>query len=396
MSVLISVSLVLALVPALLFLANLKAYASPPCPTPAQLIPPVSVLIPARNEETTIGSSVAAVLASRGVPFEIIVLNDHSEDATAAIVNEMTEGDDRLRLVSAPELPAGWCGKQHACWVLAQEARHPLLVFLDADVRVESDALARMAAFLEESGADLASGIPRQETVGLLEKLLIPLIHFVLLGFLPIAKMRRSTRAAFAAGCGQLFIARREAYERSGGHAAIRGTLHDGIKLPRAFRAAGLKTDLFDATDLAVCRMYRTSREVWLGLSKNASEALAARPLIGPMTLILLGGQVLPLVLLCLAFVAWPAWQRALALFATAVSYYPRMVSVVRFRQSLLGALLHPFGVVLLVTIQWFAFVRNAQGRPSTWKGRAYSEPASTSEIPVQREFELTLQNRGS
>jgi hypothetical protein len=350
------------------------------------------VLIPARNEEAAIAASVRSVLASRGIEFEVIVLDDHSEDTTAAIVNELAERDDRVRLVSAPELPPGWCGKQHACWVLAREARHCLLVFLDADVRVAPDALVRMAAFLEESAANLASGIPRQETVSLLEKLLIPLIHFVLLGFLPIAKMRRRVHPSFAAGCGQLFIARREAYERSGGHSAIRDTLHDGIKLPRAFRAAGFKTDLFDATDLAVCRMYRTSREVWFGLAKNAGEGLAARRMIGPMTLVLLGGQVLPLVLLCSALVAWPgpgsAWQLAVAIIATAASYFPRLAAAARFRQSLLGALLHPVGILLLVSIQWFALLRNASGRSSTWKGRRYPTPTSTPEAPVHRALE--------
>ena len=163
-----------------------------------------------------------------------------------------------------------------------------------------------MTAFVSASGADLASGIPHQETVSLLEKLLIPLIHFILLGFLPIRRMRRSRLPSFAAGCGQLFIARAHAYHRCGGHAVIRDTLHDGLKLPRAFRVAGLKTDLFDATDLATCRMYRTAGEVWFGLAKNAGEALAAPAMIGPMTAVLLGGQVLPVILLLLGLCSWP------------------------------------------------------------------------------------------
>ena len=158
------------------------------------------------------------------------------------------------------------------------KARHPLLVFLDADVRLASDALARMAAHVTFCGTDLASGIPCQVTLSPLEKLLIPLIHFILLGFLPIPRMRRSRQPAFAAGCGQLFIAKAAAYKCCGGHSVIRDTLHDGLKLPRAFRAAGLKTDLFDATDLAKCRMYRNASEVWFGLAKNAGEALPRRP----------------------------------------------------------------------------------------------------------------------
>jgi hypothetical protein len=379
---LICLSLVLSVLPAYLFWRNLRILLPPPAPFVGGRRPAVSVLIPARDEEDAIGPAVSAVLASRGVDCEVLVLDDRSEDDTAAVVVAMADRDDRVRLINGPELPSGWCGKQHACWVLAQEAAHPLLVFLDADVRLSPDALARMSAYLDASGVDLASGFPRQETVGLLEKLVIPLIHFILLGFLPIHRMRRSLYPGFAAGCGQLFITRRDAYERAGGHAAIRSTLHDGLKLPRAYRLAGLKTDLFDATDLAVCRMYRTAAAVWNGLAKNAGEALASPGLIVPMSAILLGGQVLPTILLAAGLASiphpWPSWMVGLSGLAVAASYYPRLAAVRRFRQSLVGALLHPLGILVLLTIQWYAFARNLAGRPATWKGRPYPARADS------------------
>ena len=257
------VSLALALVPAVLFFRNLGLYAPPPGPaTTPDRKPAVSLLIPARNEESGIRATVEAALASRGVDLEIIVLDDHSEDATARIVAEIAGGDDRVRVESAPPLPGGWCGKQHACWTLARLATRPVLAFLDADVRLDPGGLRRAVDFLELSGAELTSGVPRQETGTLLERLLIPLIHFILLGFLPMGRMRASRRPAYGAGCGQLLLARRDAYDRAGGHKAIRETLHDGLRLPRAFRAAGLATDLFDATEVATCRMYRSAREV--------------------------------------------------------------------------------------------------------------------------------------
>ena len=311
-----------------------------------------------------------------------MVLDDHSDDRTAAIVEELAGVDARVRLISPPDLPAGWCGKQHACWVLAQEAKHPLLVFLDADVRLAPDALSRMAAFVETTGADLASGIPHQETVSLMEKLVIPLIHFVLLGFLPIRRMRRSRRPSLSAGCGQLFIARASAYHRCGGHAAIRDTLHDGIKLPRAFapRASRPTSSTPPMSPPAGC----TGPPVKSGsaLPRTLREALAAPAMIGPMTAILLGGQVLPVILLALGLVSsswprpYPLWQLALSALATAAAYYPRLAASYRFRQDLLGAILHPLGILVLVTIQWFAFFRHALGRPSTWKGRPYPSPA--------------------
>jgi hypothetical protein len=247
-------------------------------------------------------------------------------------------------------------------------------VFLDADVRLAPDALARMRAYMEQSGVALASGVPHQELGTFSERLLIPLIHFILLGFLPMHGMRLSRRASMSAGCGQLFIVRRDAYAACGGHARLKDSLHDGIKLPRVFRSAGFRTDLFDATDLATCRMYHTNRDTWRGLGKNATEGLAAPGTIGPMTALLLGGQVLPFLLLGFAC-ALSASALSGAALAALLSYAPRLVAARIFRQPLVGAWLHPLGVLALLAIQWHAFVRHLLGKPFEWKGRHYGAP---------------------
>jgi hypothetical protein len=393
MNTLAYIALVLAALPAGLFLANLFVYRPlPRCKRLEERSPGhswfafrasdhpdqvssgtegISVLIPARNEEQNIRATLAAVLANQVSEMEVVVLDDQSTDGTAGIVKAMAAKDPRVRLETAPLLPAGWCGKQHACHVLAQLARKPWLLFIDADVRLSPDALERMAAFMERTGADLASGVPRQETGTFSERLLLPLIHFVLLGFLPMHAMRRTRLPSMSAGCGQLFIARAEAYVRCGGHARLRDSLHDGIKLPRVFRQAGFQVDLFDATDLATCRMYRTNAETWRGLGKNATEGLAAPGAIGPMTALLMGGQVLPILLL--------AWSPMLstagficAALAAGLSMAPRLIGVFRFKQPLGSAFLHPIGVLALLAIQWHALFRRLLGKPSEWKGRSY------------------------
>jgi hypothetical protein len=366
-----TIACVLAIIPACLFAQNLRTYAPPPrrCTGCSAL----SVLIPARNEEHTIAAAIEAALASRDVVLEVLVLDDHSEDATAAVVTAMAARDGRVRLLSAPPLPPGWCGKQHACAVLAQLAAYPLLVFIDADVRLAPEGLTRMAAFVDASGADLASGVPWQETGTWLERLVVPLIHFILLGFLPMRRMRQSRRPAYGTGCGQLFIIRRAAYVQAGGHGAIRASLHDGLTLPRTFRRAGFSTDLFDATEVATCRMYHTAKALWYGLTKNAIEGMAAPGLILPTTVLLAGGQILPPVLLGLGILGWlPPPACALAVLGTSAAYYPRLQAVRRFHQSLLGALLHPVGVLILLAIQWYAGVCWLLGRPMMWKGRSY------------------------
>jgi hypothetical protein len=186
-------------------------------------------------------------------------------------------------------------------------------------------------------------------------------------------RMRRSRHPAYGAGCGQLFLARRDAYEQAGGHAAIGSSLHDGLALPRAFRRAGLATDLFDATSVASCRMYRDAGEVWRGLVKNAVEGLAAPGKILPVTLLLLAGQVLPPSLLLLAAAgALPAALLLPAGLGTVAVYLPRLAAVRRFRQPLDSAVLHPLGILVFLALQWAALGRKLLGRPAGWKGRTY------------------------
>lgn len=367
------------LTPAVLFCINLRRYRVPPMPVSSSSLPAISVLIPARDEERGIVAAVESVLASTGVQFEIIVMDDCSTDRTAALVAELAQSDSRVRLEHAPSLPRGWNGKQHACWALAHAARHTaiddLLCFVDADVRLEPQALVRMAQLLKTRGCGLVSGFPHQETGTWLEWLLLPLIHFVLLGFLPLDRMRRGTDPAFAAGCGQFLMVTREAYFESGGHSAIKATMHDGLLLPRLFRQHGHRTDLADLTPLARCRMYRNAAQVWQGLAKNATEGIAAPVRILPISLLLILGQVVPFVLAAM-LLAGRSVQAEVAVFiavAVASAWLPRVLAARRFRQDWRSAALHPFGILVLLAVQWYALTRKLTGGPVSWKDRAYA-----------------------
>ena len=135
-------AMVCALIPCSMFIGNLLLYRPPP-PLASLPLDPVSVLIPARNEAAGIALAVESVLASIGVPFEVIVMDDASTDQTASIVAALGRRDGRVRLEQAPALPHGWNGKQHACWALAAAARYDILCFVDADVRLAPEAISR-------------------------------------------------------------------------------------------------------------------------------------------------------------------------------------------------------------------------------------------------------------
>ncbi|MFN7733821.1 MAG: glycosyl transferase, partial [Pirellula sp.] len=127
----------------------------------------------------------------------------------------------------------------------------------------------------------------------------------------------------------------------------------------------------FDATDIARCRMYHNLPQVVRGLLKNATEGIANPALIGPFTVLLLGGAVLPLV--CLGLACWfgaGPWTWACIALSVVFAWLPRLWAAVRFRQSWLGALLHPLSVAWFVALQWTALAMRVLRIQTRWRGR--------------------------
>lgn len=362
-----------------LTLVNLRVYARPGRREAGAVEPLISVCIPARNEEANIEACVRSVLGGTHQRVEVLVYDDQSTDDTPRILARLAREDPRVAAAPVAELPEGWNGKQHGCDRLGRFARGDWLLFTDADVRFAPEALSRTLAEAERLGVDLLSTFPRQRLGSLAERAIVPMIFFLLFSYLPMPRMRAHKDRATTAGCGQFLFARREAYLASGGHAAFKASMHDGIMMPRAFRAAGLRTDLFDGTDLAECRMYRGLRQTWRGFAKNAYEGLGSLGLLVFLTALHgLAHLLPPLVLLAWAWgafsgggVAWGVDPPAagLAALAVIIALTQRAVLAVRFRHGAASVVLHPVGVLLMTAIQWHSFVLAKLGRRA-WRGR--------------------------
>lgn len=381
LTVALVVALAIVAFSTLLAVVNLRRYRQPPASAAASEIL-VSVCVPARNEATNLEPCVRSLLAQTHAAMEVLVYDDHSRDETPAILARLCAEDPRVRRVETAPLPAGWNGKQFGCDRMGRVAAGDWLLFTDADVRFEPACVARtLAEALRPRGeraCALVSTFPRQEVGSLGEAILIPLIHFILLSYLPLGRMRATLDPSASAGCGQFLLVRRDAWLASGGHAAFRNSMHDGIKLPRALRAHGFATDLFDGTDLVSCRMYRGFAATWRGFAKNAFEGLGSVALLVVVTILHVVGHVLPWIVLGWAVIAladegrWPAPSRtqvALAATAAVLAIALRLALAHRFRQPRVGAMLHPVGIVLMTAIQWQSLILHVTGRRA-WKGR--------------------------
>jgi len=334
-------------------------------PVPGAVAPPglVSALVPARDEAANIGACVAALLASRGVELEVLVLDDASTDATARTALEAGGGDARLRVLTGAPLPGGWLGKPHACAQLAAAARGEVLVFVDADVVVEPDGLAATVALLRDARLDLCSPYPRQLADGLGPRLVQPLLQWSWLTFLPLRLAEAVPSPTLTAANGQLLAVDATAYRRIGGHGAVRGEVVEDVALARVAKAAGCRVALADGTRIATCRMYDSwpqlrdgySKSLWsaFGSGAPAAAALLAWLYLLPPVALLAGGRRL----------------RRAALAGTAAGVAGRAVAAARTGGRVCDAGAHPVSVAVLLGLLGRS-VRARRRGTLAWKGR--------------------------
>jgi hypothetical protein len=363
--------------------ANLRAYRRPPPAGPPQPAPAVTVIVPARNEEANIAACLAGLLAQDYPRLKVRVLDDGSTDRTAALARAARgPAGQAAEVVSGGGPPPGWAGKARACWEAAQweapasavggaEPPSEWLLFLDADTRAEPGFVTTAVAAAVAADADLLSTFPRQRVGTLGEALTVPFIFWVLFTLLPIRRVWEDPNPAFAAACGQVLLVRRAAYQATGGHFAIRGSLHDGLHLARLFKRAGRRVLLADLSDRIACRMYHGWAECWAGFTRNAYQGIGSPGVLLFLTLWhgLLG--LGPFVSL-----AWgaagggPAWTW-LALAQAAVVLGIQAALRGRFHLPWAAVLLHPLGIAALLAIQWGSALRARAGGQARWKGRS-------------------------
>ncbi len=338
----------------------------------------VSLLVPARNEETNIGACVRSLLAQTYPRLEILVLDDRSEDGTRAILEHERARDGRLVVLAGEEPPAGWTGKNWACHRLALAATGEVLLFADADTVFENpNAVIHIVQALQTSRADLLSGLPRQLLGTFGEALLVPMFYWALFSFTPLALPRVWRRAPGALAVGQLMAFHRPAYDAIGGHAAVRASVVDDIALARLVARAGRTWRLLDATAIVTCRMYRSGREAADGFARNVFAAFdhailayafvwswLAFAVLGPVALAVLHVALLGRVPVATGLLA--------ATIALSLAHW--VLAYARLRLPLWPALLYPLTFVAFLAVAIRSFVVGVRRR-ATWKGRALERP---------------------
>ncbi|MCL4303480.1 MAG: glycosyltransferase [Anaerolineae bacterium] len=345
--------------------------------------PRLSILIPARNEAAVIGQTVRGLLAQAYPRFEVIVLDDNSSDGTAALALAAAQGDPRLRVLHGQSLPSGWLGKNWACHQLAQAASGDWLIFTDADVRWSPGALAALAAEMVRTQADLLTVWPTQETQSWGERLVVPLMTLVILGYLPLLLVHYTPWPSLAAANGQCLAFRRKAYDAIGGHFALRDNVLEDVSFARRIKANGFRLRMADGAGLINCRMYLDWPSVRDGFAKNILAGYGGSVsflilatlfhwlvFLGPWLLLIINNQWS--IINGQRFLFIDHWQLTVnhwLLVLIALGIGIRMLTAAATRQRPGDALLLPLSVLLMTRIAAQALWWHWHGGPR-WKGR--------------------------
>lgn len=342
--------------------------------------PLVSVVIPARNEARNIETVLRSVTATEGVAFEVIVVDDRSDDGTAELARRLDPGRARrLTVLSGDPLPDGWFGKPWACHQGAREARGEVLLFTDADTVHGPELMARALAGLDDDRADALTVVGRQLMGSFWERVVQPQVFMgMLLRYPRQTDPLPAERWRDAIANGQYIMIRRDVYDAIGGHEAVRGEVAEDMKLAQTLVRSGRRLSVRRAEDAFATRMYRSLGELVEGWSKNlvlgGLETLPPgwRRAVAPPLAIALGAGVW----LVPAAVMGAAWLGIVGGAAALWSEWVVGVSIAfwatisrRFGVSAFYGLAYVLGAAVLCWIMMRAWVR---GRRVRWKGRDY------------------------
>lgn len=321
----------------------------------------VDVCIPARNESDNLPNILNDLDRQTYSKFRIFVYDDNSEDDTGAVLEMSAKKNPNIIPLRGIDLPEGWSGKNHACHQLAKHSTAPFLLFLDADVRIQPNFIEKIVGHMNNENLKLLSFFPVQimQTYG--ERLVVPLINWILLTLLPMPLIKNSRRSSFSAANGQCMVFNAENYRENYWHKQVKSNPVEDIAILKKMKKKGYKVQTLLGNKDIACRMYHTFGESVKGVARSA-PAFFGNNWIWAITFI-------SLVLLGPLFFIWTASWTHLLVYIFGVLLIRLLVGIMS-KQSLFDSIfMHLLQMTVLPIVVIKGFYTRFQGKYQ-WKNR--------------------------
>lgn len=321
----------------------------------------VSILIPARNEGDNILPILESIKSQDYENYEVIILDDGSTDNTFALATAFAQDDKRFTVVAGEPLPKNWLGKNFACHQLSERANGEFLLFIDADQKLKNglinNAIYRMKVFR----LAVLSLFADQRMHSLGERLVVPLLNYILLTLLPLRLVSMTKWPAFSAASGQFMMFDATIYRRNQWHEQVKKDINEDVEIMKLLKSKGFKGDVLLANGFLECRMYTSYFDGLQGLSKNllVEFGYSVIGLLVYLILIFFGYSILFML---------PSYE-LLGVVVFLVVGMRYMVSSMSNQNILLNFLLHPLQMITIVLVSILS-IHKYMTKSIQWKGR--------------------------
>jgi len=333
--------------------------------------PLVSILVPARNESENIENCISSLAEQDYANYELIVLDDNSEDDTLFKLKKLQEKYPKLQFFSGESPPHGWTGKNFACHTLSQYAKGEWLLFTDADTVHKKYSISRALHSAIREKAKLLSIIPDIVMETIPERIFVPIIYFGLLSFLPLKLVNSSKFKKAVVALGPFMLIAAEFYRKIGGHERIKGEILDDFRLAQEVKKNGGKQIIMNGKETMTVRFYKDFIAFWNGFSKN-SFGVFENPLV-----------FLPFITacVCLYLVPYVVFLHGLVhsrfelmpFFQITLITLHSIFILFKFRINRIHMLLHPISVLLWILVVINSMRLTLLNRTLVWKDRVYN-----------------------
>jgi glycosyltransferase involved in cell wall biosynthesis len=322
---------------------------------------PVSILIPVRNEEDNILTLLQSISGQDYKDYEVIILDDSSEDNTYRICADFAVKHHQFRVIRGAELPHDWLGKNYACHQLAKEAKGDFFLFLDADEQINNGLINSAIQRMQMFRLGLLSLFTDQQMNTFGEKLVVPLMNYILLNLLPLRLVYLVKNSAVAAASGQFMLFDAELYRRYQWHEKVKDKVVEDVEIMREVKSTGINGEVLLANGMISCRMYKSYKEAVNGFTKNFLAAFNYSIFtLLIYIMIIIGGPMIVITTLNLQLI----------LFMTSLIILTRiMISLPSRQNAWVNILLHPLQMFNLTFIA-FLSIQAYFTKTTVWKGR--------------------------